>query len=390
MEHDKILEIIERIILAYQKSKAAGEIAISPLYYIDTETRSSIMHKLASDVRLPFAIRKSLNDRIGRQFQKHLPSIDKNMPVKQLIQWCCDKKSGKVSIAVRQLKERFLHLDYKDQKWVITVFLDKSVSYRKWCYKTLRQWREPLFDDTLVSHWHQYHDDACLDTIVEVLPAEKVKSLFPVIRIHLNNYKYCKLIKRFGKENWLVVDKAWLLETSSHILYYLQAMSYYWEPLSEAECRTILYDYLQDEFSSYNEYELWEMNERYEDENHNTPPMSFHFDEIRLESPNNNILIIGEFLKLFARMGHYELIVDMISWGYSINRLLPTYNDSVIADTDDKPIKEACKKRFLNYIQLLRTNMPMNFEGIDDYSSCEINSVIDECEVRLKENSIRE
>lgn len=388
ISEEKLTDIIEQIINAFLKNNTAGSIALHSIDYLDFGSRLYILSAI------PFLGKELPDDQIqmvihetGRLIQPHREKFEKNIPVKKLIETFTDKRSGMVGAAAKQLKERFMHLDYNDQKKVMSLFLDCSVSYRVWCYKTLKVWREPKYDKTLVAHWRKYHDKDCLDTIIEVLPGDVIKELYPEIRTLLNNYKYSLLLRRFGMEPWVEIDKQRLKKSSPHVYYYIRTMSFTHSPLSASECAELFYDYLQEAFSPLSEEELWKLNEMYEDENHNMPPLCYSFDGINLTSPNFSRLNVGDFLKLFAKMGHYDLVTGMCSWGESINRLLPYVTPINDNETDVEARKNLCKDRFLTYIRLLREYMPKNFEGISDTPPCDLSTIIKELEFeRLQSN----
>lgn len=97
----------------------------------------------------------------------------RNQPVKILLDWFCNVKGKRIE-AIRQMKQRFLYLDYEDQIKVMDLFIERSKGYRAWCYEILTKWREPCYDDKLIELWKEYQDRKCAWTIVSQLPAEKV------------------------------------------------------------------------------------------------------------------------------------------------------------------------------------------------------------------------
>lgn len=384
---EKKLDIAERIITAFQKNRNAGYIAFRSLDHLDLDTKAYIMYRVSCfDERLPEDLRQSLFEETGTLFERHRKRIKRNLPVKKLLEMFRDKKSGMVGAAASQLKERFLHLEYKDQIKVMDLFLDCSVSYREWWYRTLRMWREPRYDETLVAHWRKYADMDCLYTIIDVLPGIVAKDLYPEFRNSMTRRESRLFLERFGMEPWAEIDKEWVRSLSSHTYYYIKGMSYTHSPLPASECAELFYEYLQEGFSEYSEDELWELNEVFEDEYRNTPPLCYHFNGIKLPSYGCGTQYVEAFLKLFAKMGHYDLVTGICSWGDSVNRLLP-YVDA--ENASDKEKKKISRERFLTYIRLLRENMPNNFEGIADYPACDLDTVIDEYEfVRLQSDPV--
>lgn len=387
---EKIIYVSDQIIEVFLKNRTAGYIAFRSLDHLDLQTRATIMYRVSCfNERLPEDLRNKLFEETGNIFERHRKRIEKNLPVKKLIEMFKDKRSGMVAAAASQLKERFLHLDHKDQVKVMDLFLDCSVSYRKWCYRTLMVWCEPRYDATLVKHWHRYKDHDCLAAIIHTQPSDTVRKLYPEFRLSMNRREEWILLERFGMEPWVEIDKEWIKASSSHVYYYIRSMSRTHLSLSADECAAVLYDCLHEAFSPDSLDKLWELNRRFEDENHNTPPLCYQFDEIRLPLTNNRTICVSAFLKLFAKMGHYNLITGICSWGESVNRLLPfptPIDECEILGEEDLNM---CKDRFQNYIRLLRENMPRNFEGISDTSDCNIDAIANEFEFkRLQSNPV--
>ena len=67
----------------------------------------------------------------------------RNAPIATLIKNYINKKSGKVSESREEIKWRFNWLDWKDQKRILTAFLDSGRSDREWAYgKVFDYWDE--------------------------------------------------------------------------------------------------------------------------------------------------------------------------------------------------------------------------------------------------------
>lgn len=370
---EKTKEISNQIVEAYLRNRTAGDIAINSLDKYDDLIKEGILVGIYQDKRLPEEIRTSLYDRITKVYPTHRVPFDKNLPVCQLLKYCNDKKSGKIAIAVKQLKERFMHLEYNEQIMVMKAFMSKTVSYRKWCYNILLKWREPLFDDTLIEHWKKYEDYDCLVTITEKLSSEKIKAIYPLIRQRHDIYIYSRLLQRFGHEEWIDIDKELLKKKSHHPFYYVLTMSKTRQTISKEECLELLYYLLQDDFSPDYIEELWKNNEQYEDEYGYRPPLCYRFEGIKLKMPNNSILPIHSFLKVFAQMGYYDLVASLMNWGDSVNQHLQAIE--LPDESNEEEVRAICKERFKEYITLLRNEMPLEFMGINEFPDYDISSI---------------
>lgn len=373
LKTEEIIFIADQIVESFMKSTTAGFICIDSLRNLNKESRLDVLYTIYNDSRISDYVKHGIEEMMFAYFPgTHREPLTKNLPVNELLQFFNDKRSGKVGVAAKQLKERFLHLDYEDQKLVMEKFLTGSASYRKWCYKTLLKWREPLFDDILIKHWKEYGDNDCLEIIIEQLPSEKIKDIYPLIRNKLNNYKMGKLIQRFGHEDWLKIDKEWIKSTSPHPFYYVRTMSRTNNPISKDECLEIVYALLQSDFSAECIEELWQINERYADMYGNIPPLYYNFQEVRLKMPNDNTINIGDFLSLFAEMGYFDIVASLISWGDSMNQYLEVI--ALAENFDEKTIRALCKERFTLYINLLRKNMPPKFKRITEFPGFDLRN----------------
>lgn len=371
---NEIIEIADQVFDAFKKSPTAGFICMESLVHLDQSLCLEILIKLFDDERIDEYTRHRIYNLILRVSPYPKAPAEKNLPVKELVRLFNDKKSGKVGLASKQMKDRFMYLEYNDQKLVIKTLINASSSYRKWCYRALKKWREPLFDDTLIEHWKEYGEAECLETLIDVLPTEKFKSVYPLVGDKLENRLHSKLLERFGREEWIDIDKEWLKETSPHPFYYLRTMAKTKQELSKNECLELLYNLLQEEFADNRIDSLWRDNERYADESGNTPPRYYHFENVKLRLPQGKILLIRDILDVFAQIGHYDVVASLVNWGEMTNQFLET-NKSYDGTNSDENWHAICKEQFTEYIRLLRENMLQAFKDIGFMPTTEASSI---------------
>lgn len=85
----------------------------------------------------------------------------RNSPIATLIKNYVNKNSGKVSVSREEIQRRFNWLDWKDQKRILTAFLDSGRSDREWAYgKVLDYWDES-FMPKVKELWETYHEYKC-------------------------------------------------------------------------------------------------------------------------------------------------------------------------------------------------------------------------------------
>ena len=81
----------------------------------------------------------------------------RNNPITKLIRNYVNKKSGKVSVSREEIKWRFDYLDWKDQKKILTAFMESGISDREWAYsKMLDNW-DDSFQPKVKELWETYH-----------------------------------------------------------------------------------------------------------------------------------------------------------------------------------------------------------------------------------------
>ena len=99
----------------------------------------------------------------------------RNTPIVTLIMNYVNKKSGKVSVSREEIKWRFDHLDWKDQKKILIAFLDSGISDREWAYsKMLDNWDES-FLPKIKELWETYHEYKCSWSVIRYFPLEYIK-----------------------------------------------------------------------------------------------------------------------------------------------------------------------------------------------------------------------
>lgn len=129
--------------------------------------------------------------------------LRRNEPVKQLLDWYNDKKSGKVPYARKRLQERFLHLDYTDQVPVMKTLLSGGKTDRAWCYNTLRKWWTDDLTESIINVWNMYHEERCGWLFPKYLATEVIREHLDELCYDSNYYQVCK---RLATEPWFKID----------------------------------------------------------------------------------------------------------------------------------------------------------------------------------------
>lgn len=98
----------------------------------------------------------------------------RNAPIATLIKNYVNKKSGKVSVSREEIKWRFNHLDWKDQKKILNAFLDSGMSDREWAYTKLLDYWDESFAPKVKELWDTCHEYRCSWLVIRYFPLDYI------------------------------------------------------------------------------------------------------------------------------------------------------------------------------------------------------------------------
>lgn len=127
----------------------------------------------------------------------------RNRPAATLIKEYCDKKSGKVSEARRELQRRFDYLDWNQQKKILMAHLRSCTSDRKWAYTQLLSLWDDMFIPVVDELWQTYHEERCSWVIVNHFPEDYLKSHMEELSYDRNYFFICR---RLGHDEQFIID----------------------------------------------------------------------------------------------------------------------------------------------------------------------------------------
>lgn len=126
--------------------------------------------------------------------------LKKNVSIAAQIKNYQNKRSGKVTEARMDIKHRFACLDWKDQKRILSMFLESGKADRDWAYsKLLRMW-DDSFSEKVKTLWDQYHEDKCSWVIIRHLPKEFLLERMHELDYGRNYYFICRRL--CTSSNW--------------------------------------------------------------------------------------------------------------------------------------------------------------------------------------------
>ena len=162
----------------------------------------------------------------------------RNTPISTLIKNYVNKKSGKVSVSREEIKWRFDHLDWKNQKKILFAFMDSGISDREWAYsKMLDNW-DDSFQPKVRELWETYHEYKCSWSIIRYFPLEYIKEHIGEFTDERDYYFICL---RLAKDKDYVIDRTKLSDRD-----YLAVLWHTGRTISDAEARDTLFSIIHD------------------------------------------------------------------------------------------------------------------------------------------------
>ena len=126
-----------------------------------------------------------------------------NRPVVTLIKEYCNKKSGKVSEARRELQRRFEWLDWSQQKKIMMAHLQACTSDRQWAYNRILSFWDESFIPVIDELWQTYHEERCSWIIVNHFPEDYLKNHVEELSQGRNYFFICR---RLGNDEHFTID----------------------------------------------------------------------------------------------------------------------------------------------------------------------------------------
>ena len=162
----------------------------------------------------------------------------RNTPVATLIKNYVNKKSGKVTDSRQEIQRRFDYLDWKDQKKIISAFLESGKTDRQWAYsKALNYWDES-FVPRIKELWEQLHEKMCSRVVIHHFPLEYLSQN---IDKFTDDGDYFFICMRTAWDKSFVIDRDRLSKTE-----YLAVLYHTGRTIDTAEAETLLYDVVHD------------------------------------------------------------------------------------------------------------------------------------------------
>lgn len=162
----------------------------------------------------------------------------RNTPIATLIKNYINKKSGKVPESRKEIRRRFDHLDWKDQKKIMQAFLESGKGDRLWAYSKLVDNWDKSFESRIKELWEQSHEGKSSWVVIRYFPT---KYLSQNIDKFTDDRDYYFICLRLAKDKSYIIDKSKLSITD-----YLSVLYHTGRSLSDDEARDLLYKTVHD------------------------------------------------------------------------------------------------------------------------------------------------
>ncbi|MBP5380409.1 MAG: hypothetical protein J6Y39_01590 [Bacteroidaceae bacterium] len=128
----------------------------------------------------------------------------RNTPFSTLIKNYIDKNSGKVDESRKEIMRRFDYLDWKNQKKILSAFLDSCKTDRWWAYTKLFNCWDKSFEPKLKELWEINPEDRCTWAIIRHMPLDYITENLDKFTSEKDYYQVCL---RLGQSKSFSIDK---------------------------------------------------------------------------------------------------------------------------------------------------------------------------------------
>ena len=237
----------------------------------------------------------------------------RNTLISRLIRDYTNKESGRVSESKQEIKRRFEHLDWKDQKRIVSAFLASCRSDREWMYVRLLDLWDDCFAPRIAELWEQHHEERCAWVVIRHLPEDYIISQIDCFSNERDYYFVCR---RLVHRSDFCID----MERLS-LVDYLSVLVHAGQSFSKTMALDLLYELVNEECNNdffYTNY--WKPKDNSD---------VFHAMHI----PN-----ISKAIYYLKRVNFYDIVEEFERW-----------NDWVVAKIQESPEYQEVKSEALSY-----------------------------------------
>ena len=144
-----------------------------------------------------------------------------------------DKESGNVCEARKEIQIRFEHLDWKDQKKILSAFLESGKADRQWAYSKLVDCWDKSFEHRVKELWEKHHEYRCSWPVIRYFPEKYILQHMEEFTEEKDYYFICL---RLASKKGFYIEKEKLMPAD-----YLSVLYHNDGTISEEEAKDILF-----------------------------------------------------------------------------------------------------------------------------------------------------
>ncbi|MBP5381407.1 MAG: hypothetical protein J6Y39_06750 [Bacteroidaceae bacterium] len=122
----------------------------------------------------------------------------RNRPIASVIKDFVNKESRRVGDSRKEIKKRFIYLDWALQKKILTLFLNSGKYDREWAFFVLSQVWDKSFEPLVRKLWERYHEDRCTWVVIRHFPVNYIRENLEALAKGRNYYFICKRLEEAG------------------------------------------------------------------------------------------------------------------------------------------------------------------------------------------------
>ena len=162
----------------------------------------------------------------------------RNRPITIVVKNFLDKQSGRVTESRNEIQRRFFGLDWKDQKRIMSAFLDSGKADRDWAYSRLLDLWDSSFEKQIEDLWNQYHESRCAWIIIRHFPLDYIRENMDQFKEDRDYYFICL---RLAKDKDYTIESAKLSKID-----YLAVLYHTEREITDDDARDTLYGIVHD------------------------------------------------------------------------------------------------------------------------------------------------
>lgn len=130
----------------------------------------------------------------------------RNRPIATVLQEYSERRKGKVVSSRDELHRRFAGLDWRIQKKVIQLHLERSKTERQWAYLMLLDYWDVGFATTIEKLWNEFHEQRCSWLVIRYLSQDFIRSnIDSLCDVDYKNYFF--IANQLGRDKDFNIDR---------------------------------------------------------------------------------------------------------------------------------------------------------------------------------------